>query len=78
MGKKKPKKNPHAHALPEEVLTRRSELFRSGASGIHADQKARAYRLPGTNRVGSRKARTRLAANDSLRSNSRGEYFLTV
>lgn len=70
MGTKKGRK--HAHALPDEVLARRRELYRSGASGVHEDQKARAHRLPSTNRIGSRNARNRAAIKDSLRS-SRGE-----
>lgn len=73
MGKKKPKKNPHKHSLPEEVLARRSELYRSGAAGVHADQKTKVLGIYSTNRVGARSSQTRAAVKDSLRSNSRGE-----
>lgn len=75
MGKKS-KKNPHKHAVPQELLVQRSELRRSGASGVHADQKTRVLGIAATNRVGSRKSSTRVAVNDSLRSNSRGEFFV--
>jgi len=74
MGKKKSKKNPHRHPLPEEVLTQRRELLRSGAAGVHADQKTRVLGLATTNRVGSRSSSLRAAVRDSLRSNSRGEF----
>jgi hypothetical protein len=75
MGKKKSKKNPHRHSLPEDLLTQRRELLRSGAAGVHADQKTKALQLPDTNRVGSRSSSTRAAVKDSLRSNSRGEFY---
>lgn len=77
MGKKKSKKNPHRHSLPESVLTHRRELLRSGAAGVHADQKTKVLQLPDTNRVGSRSSSTKAAVRDSLRSNSRGESFLS-
>lgn len=75
MGKKNPKKNPHKHALPDFVVTQRLERKRSGAHGVHADQKTRVLGIAITNRVGSRKSSTEAAIKDSLRSNSRGEYF---
>lgn len=77
MGKKNPKKNPHKHALPDFVVTQRLERKRSGAHGVHADQKTRVLGIAITNRVGSRKSSTAAAIKDSLRSNSRGEYFLS-
>ena len=51
----------HAFALPEELVRRRAELAASGASGVHADQKARRHRTGAVNRIGSRSARTRAA-----------------
>ena len=75
MGKRKnPKKNPHKHSLPTEVVTQRLERKRSGAAGVHADQKTRALGIALTNRVGARSSATRAAVRDSLRSNSRGEF----
>ncbi len=51
----------YRHALPAEAVRERAEHARSGASGVHADQQARAYRTGDTNRVGSRSARVRAA-----------------
>jgi hypothetical protein len=77
MGKRKhPKKNPHKHSLPQFVVAQRLERKRSGAAGVHADQKTKVLQLPDTNRVGSRSSSTRAAVRDSLRSNSRGESFV--
>lgn len=77
MGKKS-KKNPHRHSLPDELLNQRRELSRSGAAGVHADQKTKVLGIAFTNRVGSRKSGTRVAVNDSLRSNSRGEFYFNL
>lgn len=51
------------YAMPAEAIAERAGLRSSGASGIHADQKARAYRTGQTNRIGSRSARTRAAVH---------------
>lgn len=51
----------YRHALPAEAVRERAEHARSGAAGVHADQRARAYRTGATNRVGSRSARVRAA-----------------
>lgn len=63
------KKNPagHKHALPAEAVRERAEHARSGAAGVHADQRARSYRTGATNRVGSRSARVRAAIRADLR-----------
>ncbi len=53
--------------LPEELIRQRTELARSGASGVHDDQKSRRYRVGVTNRVGSRSARNRAAIKADLR-----------
>ncbi|MCH6469880.1 hypothetical protein [Sinomonas terrae] len=51
----------HVFALPEELVHRRAEHAASGASGVHADQKARRHRTGAVNRIGSRSSRTRAA-----------------
>lgn len=79
MGKRKnPKKNPYKHSLPQLVVTQRLERKRSGAAGVHADQKTRVLGIAITNRVGSRSSSTAAAVKDSLRSNSRGEFFVAL
>lgn len=49
------------HALPAQAVRERAEHRRSGAAGVHDDQKARVHRTGRTNRVGSRSARRRAA-----------------
>jgi hypothetical protein len=61
------KSSTHRHALPAEAVRERAEHARSGAAGVHADQRARAYRTGATNRVGSRSARVRAAIRADLR-----------
>ena len=51
----------HKHALPVEGVRQRAEHRRSGAAGVHDDQKARVFRAGVTNRIGSRSARRRAA-----------------
>ncbi len=51
----------YKHALPADAVRERVEHARSGAAGVHTDQRARAYRTGATNRVGSRSARVRAA-----------------
>lgn len=51
----------HAHALLAEAVRERAEHARSGAAGVHADQKAPVHRAGATNRAGSRSAQVRTA-----------------
>jgi hypothetical protein len=57
----------YRHALPAEAVRERAEHARSGAAGVHDDQRARVYRTGATNRVGSRAARVRAAIRADLR-----------
>ncbi|MFC9352849.1 hypothetical protein [Arthrobacter sp. NPDC057013] len=55
------KKRKPGFALPAELVRQRVQFAASGASGTHADQKARKHRTGQTNRIGSRSARLRAA-----------------
>ncbi|MEH0110724.1 hypothetical protein V6N00_13520 [Tersicoccus sp. MR15.9] len=57
----KPKRPRVGFALPEDLVRQRVAFAASGASGVHADQRARKHRTGATNRVGNRSARTRAA-----------------
>lgn len=51
-------------ALPAEQVAQRMAHLRSGAAGIHADQRTRRTGLAQTNRIGSRSAQRRAAVKD--------------
>lgn len=52
-------------AMPAEALAARMAHLRSGAAGVHADQKSRRKAAGGrTNRVGSRSAQRRASVRD--------------
>ena len=59
-----PRKTTHTHALPAEAVRERAAHRRSGAAGVHADQRTRVLRTGSTNRVGSRSAQTRAAVRN--------------
>ncbi|XKH58352.1 hypothetical protein LG293_17145 (plasmid) [Citricoccus nitrophenolicus] len=58
------KKNSYAFKHDSEVVAQRDAFARSGAAGVHADQKARKSGTFRTNRVATRRARIAVAAND--------------
>lgn len=55
----KTQKNPHTFAHDKDWVARRDAFARSGAAGVHEDQKARGNGSGRTNRVGSRSAAIR-------------------